>query len=125
MMAFPLCLESTFCSAALVPDVAQRRMRGCEHDRSAACAARTATVQIPTTTASARQRGLPETMARMTGTATDPTQFVNRRDSAGHIVAPDPVAVDDRPFGEENKRYDVIGTVAQGGMGEILLAKDT
>jgi len=37
----------------------------------------------------------------------------------------DRVDLEDRPFAAEVERYQFLGTLAKGGMGEILLAKDT
>src|SRR5262245_34421430 len=57
---------------------------------------------------------------------THPTQMLSRvRDSAGHPIVEEPVDLDDRPFAADVERYEVLGTLATGGMGEILLAKDT
>jgi eukaryotic-like serine/threonine-protein kinase len=57
---------------------------------------------------------------------TDPTQPLPRpRESAGHPAVQEPVELDDRPFDDDVERYEVLGTLAKGGMGEILLAKDT
>jgi tRNA A-37 threonylcarbamoyl transferase component Bud32 len=56
---------------------------------------------------------------------TDPTRVLPPRDSAQYPVEPEPVDFDDRPLVEDVERYEVLGTLAQGGMGEILLAKDT
>src|SRR5437762_9521578 len=37
----------------------------------------------------------------------------------------DPVEVDDRPFGPETERYQVQGMLGKGGMGDVMIAKDT
>jgi serine/threonine-protein kinase len=57
---------------------------------------------------------------------TEPTRMLARaRDSAGNPIVEEPVELDDRPFDDDVERYQVLGTLAKGGMGEILLAKDT
>src|SRR5690349_18313670 len=58
-----------------------------------------------------------------------PTELLLMQPQVSPLVEPQPydapVEIDDRPFAPEAERYELLGTLGKGGMGEIRLAKDT
>jgi len=57
--------------------------------------------------------------------ATKPMQMVPDPAHRGAATRDEPVELDDRPFANDVERYQPLGTLGKGGMGEILLVKDT